>query len=107
MPRKALTLAAINQRLKDSYAGVSILQRGARLSLRGTFPPKPGSDRTQPHQQTISLGIMANSEGLRQAEAIALEIAGQLAGLSLHRLSATRLVPLPVFSPELIGIPSA
>lgn len=79
MPRKLLNLEAVNSRLKQANAGVTVLQRGGRLSLRGTFPPKPGSGRTRPSQQTIALGVKAIPAGFRYAEARAMEVAGLLA----------------------------
>lgn len=80
MPRKKeLTIAAINERLKAARTGVRVMQRGDRLSLQATLPPKPGSGKTKPHQQVISLGIYANPAGLETAEAKALEVGSLLA----------------------------
>lgn len=53
--------------------------RGDRLSLRGTFPPKPGSNKIVWHQQYLSLGIYANPAGLQRAEAEAKIVGGMLA----------------------------
>lgn len=68
MPIRKLTLEAVNARLKASLIGVSLQQRGKRLYLRATLPPKPGSKLTEPHQQQIALGIYANPDGLAEAE---------------------------------------
>lgn len=56
--------------------GVSILQRGDRLSLQATLPPKPGKDK--PARQ-IALGIYANEWGLAEAEALAFQLGAELA----------------------------
>jgi hypothetical protein len=40
------------------------MQRGNRLALRGTFPPKP-NDGIKPKQYTISPGLPATKEGLK------------------------------------------
>lgn len=45
---------------------IKIMQRGKRLTLRGTLPPKPG-DGTKPKQYTISPGLPATAEGLKLA----------------------------------------
>ncbi|MCD8487502.1 MAG: tyrosine-type recombinase/integrase [Desertifilum sp.] len=57
-----------NGRLKAGRVGVRVRQRGQRLCLQATLPPKPGSEITKPHQQVISLGFYANAEGIKQAE---------------------------------------
>ncbi|MEM8603201.1 MAG: site-specific integrase [Cyanobacteria bacterium P01_H01_bin.121] len=67
-----------NQRLKLAQMGVQLEQRGKRLSLRGTFPPRPGTGRIRPHQQRVSLGLPATIEGVKQAETDAKIIAAQL-----------------------------
>ncbi|WP_204152082.1 site-specific integrase [Leptolyngbya sp. CCY15150] len=71
-------LVILNQRLKAAQLGVSIEQRGHKLSLRGTLPPRPGSDRLRPYQQRLSLNLPATPGGLKQAEQQAKIIAGQL-----------------------------
>ncbi|HEY9818223.1 MAG TPA: hypothetical protein V6D20_20820, partial [Candidatus Obscuribacterales bacterium] len=71
-------LVLLNQRLKAAQLGVSIEQRGNKLSLRGTLPPRPGSDRLRPYQQRLSLNLPATPGGLKQAEQQAKIIAGQL-----------------------------
>jgi integrase len=76
---KSPTLDKLNAELKAIRAGVSIEQRGERLYLRATLPPKPGSGKTSPHQQTISLGIYANPSGFKRAKGEALRVSGLLA----------------------------
>jgi integrase len=71
-----LTVKAINQRLKNALVGVSVLQRGDRLYLQATLPPKPGSDR--PSRQ-LALGIYANEFGLAESEALAKKLGSELA----------------------------
>ncbi|MBD2771218.1 integrase [Iningainema tapete] len=78
MPQR-ITLEAVNERLKAARIGVRVDKRGDRLSLRATFPPKPGSGKQKPHQQHLSLGIYANPAGLQQAEAEAKVVGGLLA----------------------------
>ncbi|WP_019502695.1 site-specific integrase [Pseudanabaena sp. PCC 6802] len=70
-------LAAINQTFRAVEMGLQIEQRGGQLVLRGTLPPKPSSKRLQAHQQRISLGLPANSEGLNLAAQQAKLIAAQ------------------------------
>lgn len=77
--KKRESVADINERLKAARTGLTIIQRGDRLSLRGTFPPKPGSGKHQSHQQTISLGVYANPAGLQFAEQKAKEWGALLA----------------------------
>lgn len=72
-------LEQANQRLKVGKIGVKIYQRGDKLSLRGTFPPKPNSSKTKPFQQWLSLNIYANPAGIKRAEAEAKKIAGAIA----------------------------
>ncbi|MCC5622698.1 integrase [Nostoc sp. CHAB 5715] len=73
------TIEIINERLKLAKIGVRVHQRGDRLSLRATLPPKPGSNKTNAHQQHIALGIYANPAGLQRAEAEAKIVGGLLA----------------------------
>lgn len=70
-------LKAANGRLKSNNWGVRIEQRGSRLSLVGTLPPKPNSLKNHSHQQRISIAP-ANSEGLKLAEAEARKLAIRL-----------------------------
>ncbi|MBH8555857.1 integrase [Nostocaceae cyanobacterium CENA357] len=73
------TVEAVNERLKAGKVGVKVEQRGDRLSLRATLPPKPGSKKIIWHQQYLSLGIYANPAGLQRAEAEAKIVGGLLA----------------------------
>jgi integrase len=66
-----------NARLKKGNIRVSIEQHGSKLHLRGTFPPKPNSGKTDFYQQRLSIAS-ANEEGLKLAEAKAKQIAGLL-----------------------------
>ena len=75
-------LLQINAELKSAKVGVTVLQRGDRLCLRGTFPPKPESTRTEPHQQNIPLGIYANPAGFQRAKTEALNAGAALASKS-------------------------
>jgi hypothetical protein len=78
-------LAQANGRLRASNIGIAIQQRGNILWLRGTFPPKPNSGKSKPHQQRISLrtkehpqGVKATVAGLQYAEQQARAISVQL-----------------------------
>ena len=71
-------IASLNARFVLAELGLQIERRGQRLGLRGTLPPKPGSDRPAPHQQRISLGLAATADGLKQAERQLKVVAGQL-----------------------------
>lgn len=68
----------VNQRLKAARLGFQVERRGEKLSLRGTLPPRPGSDRLRPYQQRISLNLPATPAGLKQAEQEAKIIAAHL-----------------------------
>ncbi|MEB3218047.1 MAG: integrase, partial [Nostocales cyanobacterium 94392] len=61
----SVRLAQANGRLKNSNIGIAIEQRGNILWLRGTFPPKPNSGKTKPHQQRISLKTKENPQGVK------------------------------------------
>lgn len=65
-----------NQRLRDVNTGISIYQRGKKLSLRGMLPNKNGSGKKQ---QIISLGIYFNAAGIKSAEKQAQKLSSQLA----------------------------
>lgn len=67
-------LKQANARLRTAKTGLVIQQIGERLSLRGTFPPRPGSARSSPFQQRLYLGIHANPAGLKLAEAEAKRV---------------------------------
>lgn len=59
-----------NTQLKSANTGIIIYKptNSNRLSLRGTLPPKPGSKKQKPHQQTIPLGINCNAAGIKKAK---------------------------------------
>ncbi|MEM9002840.1 MAG: site-specific integrase [Cyanobacteria bacterium P01_F01_bin.86] len=71
-------LTKVNARLKAAQLGLRIERRGDKLALRGTLPPRPDSDRQQPHQQRIPLKLPANKIGLKQAEQEAKVVAAKL-----------------------------
>ncbi|MBD2261100.1 site-specific integrase [Pseudanabaena sp. FACHB-2040] len=73
-------LKAVNARLKAAKLGVSIRQRGNSLYIRAMLPPKAGSGRTQWYQQDFPTGFKAHPAGLKAAEKLAKQIAGELAG---------------------------
>ncbi|NER33128.1 MAG: site-specific integrase [Oscillatoria sp. SIO1A7] len=69
----------LNRYLKDGKIGVTVRQRGDRLCLRGTFPPRPGSSKPKPYQQDIALGVYANPAGFKTAKTEALRAGTMLA----------------------------
>ena len=73
-------LELANTRLQRGKIGVSLEMRGKEdwLYLRGTFPPKPGSDRPRPYQQRIALKMRGTPSAIKQAEAIAKVVGGEL-----------------------------
>ncbi|MBF2077839.1 MAG: site-specific integrase [Synechococcales cyanobacterium T60_A2020_003] len=71
-------IAETNRRLKIAQLGIQIERRGKKLSLRGTFPPRPGTHRLKPHQQRLSLNLPATPTGLKQAEQEAKIVAAKL-----------------------------
>lgn len=73
-----MNLQQLNKDLKTAKTGITVETHGDRLSLRGTFPPKPGSGKTKPYQQRIALGVRHNHDGLKYAKAIALEISSAI-----------------------------
>lgn len=79
MPKRKITLEAVNQRLKAGNVGLTVYLRGDKLYLQGTLPPKLGSKKAKPHQQRIALKIYNNPAGLETAEARAKELGGKLA----------------------------
>ncbi|MGL6340994.1 MAG: integrase [Waterburya sp.] len=72
-------LDTANQQLKSANTGITIFKRGSKLSLRGMLPPKPGSNRQQPSQQTISLGMYANPAGIKIAKLEAQKLGAAIA----------------------------
>jgi integrase len=79
MPQFEDRLRAANKKLSDRRIGISIEQKGKRLYLRGTFPPKPDSKKDRSHQQYLSLGVYANPDGLRFAEKEAIRVGALIA----------------------------
>ena len=71
------TISSVN-RTELKYCRLSIKMRGDRLRLQGTLPPKPGSGKDSPYQQTISTGYRADESGLKRAIAAAWCIHSQL-----------------------------
>jgi integrase len=71
-------IAQANGRLKSAKVGIAIVRQGDRLYLRGTFPPKPDSDKKAPYQQRLALGFHANPLGVKNAEAEARKIGALL-----------------------------
>lgn len=61
-------LRAANARLKAGKIGVSLESRNGYLYIRGTFPPKPGSDRASPYQQRQALKVPVSPEAIKEAE---------------------------------------
>ena len=72
-------LLDLNCELKAAKIGVTVRQKGDRLYLRGTFTPKPGSNKIKPCQQDIPLGIYANPAGFQRAKVEALNASAALA----------------------------
>lgn len=73
-------LQLANSRLSRGRVGVAIEMRGVGgwLYLRGTFPPKPGSRRSQPYQQRIALKMRGTNAAIKEAEGIAKVVGGEL-----------------------------
>jgi integrase len=71
-------LRVVNGRLKAARLGLALERRGETLVLRGTLPPRPGSDRQRPYQQRIPLNLPATKTGLKQGEKEAKVIAARL-----------------------------
>lgn len=77
---------------------MQIYRKGNKLYLEGTFPPKPGSTKTIPHQQYLTLGVSANPPGLKVATY----------GLRDHevfRLDTSRMKDPPYVVKELVVSP--
>ncbi|MDG2989503.1 site-specific integrase [Candidatus Synechococcus calcipolaris G9] len=64
--------------MKSSHVGVTIQAIGDRLYLRATFPPKPGSSKTEPYQQRIALGVRGTPAGVSFAEKEARKVGALL-----------------------------
>lgn len=71
-------IAQANGRLRSAKVGIAIQRQGDRLYLRGTFPPKPDSDKKSAYQQRLALGIHANPLGVKNAEAEARKVGALL-----------------------------
>jgi hypothetical protein len=71
MPKRTLSIAAINDRLKPM--GVQIEPRGGKLSLRASLPRKDGLPGSK--QARIALDVGLDALSLEYAEAKALELA--------------------------------
>ena len=69
----------LNAELRAANTRVSVQQLGDRLWLRGTFPPKPGSNKRESYSQRIALGVYANPAGIKRAKAEALKVSSQIA----------------------------
>jgi integrase len=78
MDRLAQAISGANLRLKSLHARCTIEQRGDRLLLRGTFPPKPTVTREDWHRQRIFLGVSATAAGISFAETEARKISALL-----------------------------
>ena len=64
----AEAFAAANSRIKLFNLPVSLYNDKGRLAIQGTFPPKPTSDREEPHQQRLYLGLPAEKRCVAVAE---------------------------------------
>jgi integrase len=71
-------IAQANGRLSSHNVGVSIEQKGQKLYLRATLPPRPGSSQSRPYQQRIALGIGAHPRGVSLAETEARKVGALL-----------------------------
>ncbi len=80
MPKRILTIDAINERLKET--GIQVEQRGSKLSLRATLPTRVGTGRKQA-RISLNLSALVPLE-LEQAEAKAWELAAQKAQGKFH-----------------------
>ncbi len=63
MPDLDAQIEAVNQKLRED-----VIPRPSIVIPAGHFPPKPGSGKTTPYQQSIALGINASVRGLVYAE---------------------------------------
>ncbi len=95
-----MTLEQINQQLKAANIGVRVRQKGNRLYLRATLPPKPDSGKERSHQQEISLGIYANPAGFKRAKAEAIALG---AALALKQFSWEPYLKVEIEAPKLVA----
>jgi hypothetical protein len=72
-------IVSANRRLKLGELGISIQRMGASLYLVATLPPRPNADRTDDHQQRISLRLKANPASVGLAENEARIVSGKIA----------------------------
>ena len=75
-------LDASNQKLREEGFRLRIEQRGRRLNLRGPLPRRDRPDETA--VQRLSLGLLADSAGLREAEQTIRLIERQLKRRAFH-----------------------
>lgn len=80
----------VNGRLKAGNIRARVQQKGGRLYLQATLPPKPGSSRETPYQQRIALGIAATGQGLKLAEAEPLQEDGWSDSLAHYLFGSER-----------------
>ena len=70
-----------NEYLREAFGiQIRIDLAGNSLRIRKTLPPRPKSGRTDWYQQTITLGLKADQEGLKQALKDVLELNNLLSG---------------------------
>jgi integrase len=67
-----------NGRLKNANCRVKIRERGNKLYLQATLPPKPDSEKDRPYQQEIALGVQSTPAGVSLAEREARKISALL-----------------------------
>jgi hypothetical protein len=96
-------LNRVNTRLKADRVRVTIKQKGNRLYLRGTFPPRPVSNNTKPHQQEIAIGLYVTVEGLHRAEKEARKVGFLLDEQAFDWEPYLRHLPVEQASPKTIG----
>jgi integrase len=70
-----MSLESANSRLKNAGVSITLELKSGKITLRGTFPPKPGSVKTKPYQQRLHLRLDPTPSGIRQAEKEARKIA--------------------------------
>ncbi len=71
-------IKATNERLKSAGTRLVIQQRGNKLWLRGTLPPKPHINKSKPYQQRMAIDCKASAAGLKKAEQLARKISAEL-----------------------------
>ena len=73
-------LKAANAALAEQGCGLRVERRGQKLNLRGRLPCRQQPNHNQWKTQRLSLGLLADMNGLKEAERIV-----QLVELQLHR----------------------